>query len=88
VHRLKVALALRERFYTAPFYRLVFGEADLLPGLVVDRYGDVLVGQIGTAALKPLKPEIEEALVKVVARRLCCGRTIRPCASSRASSGR
>ncbi len=67
VHRLKVALALRERFYTAPFYRLAFGEADLLPGLVVDRYGDVLVGQIGTAGIEALKPEIEEALVKVVA---------------------
>ena len=67
VHRLKVALALRERFYDAPYYRLVFGEADLLPGLVVDRYGDVLVAQIGTAGMEALKPEIEEALVKVIA---------------------
>ena len=67
VHRLKVALALRERFYDSPYYRLVFGEADLLPGLVVDRYGDVLVAQIGTAGMEALKPEIEEALVKVVA---------------------
>src|ERR1700686_5456995 len=32
-HRLKVALALRERVYTAPYYRAVFGESDGLPGL-------------------------------------------------------
>jgi len=67
VHRLKVALALRERFHDSPYYRLVFGEADLLPGLVVDRYGDVLVAQIGTAGMEILKAEIEEALVKVIA---------------------
>jgi len=66
VHRFKVALALRERLYAAPFYRLAFGEADLLPGLVVDRYGDVLVAQIGTAGMEAMKGEILEALVKVL----------------------
>ena len=69
VHRLKVALALRQRLYAAPFYRLVFGEGDLLPGLVIDRYGDVLVAQVGTAGMEVLKPDIQEALVKVVAPR-------------------
>ncbi len=67
VHRLKVALALRKRLYPMPFYRLVFGESDLLPGLVVDRYGDVLVGQIGTAGMEAMKEDIEQALIKVVA---------------------
>jgi 23S rRNA (cytosine1962-C5)-methyltransferase len=67
VHRLKVALALRKRLFHAPFYRLVFGEADLLPGLVVDRYGDVLVAQIGTAGMEAMKADIQEALIKVVA---------------------
>ncbi len=67
VHRLKVALALRKRLYHVPFYRLAFGEADLLPGLVVDRYGDVLVAQIGTAGMEAMKPDIQEALIKVVA---------------------
>ena len=66
VHRFKVALAMRERLYTAPFYRLAFGEADLLPGLVVDRYGSVLVAQIGTAGMEAMKDEILEALVKVL----------------------
>ena len=37
VHRFKVALSLRERLFDKPFYRLVYGESDLLPGLVVDR---------------------------------------------------
>ncbi len=69
VHRLRVALALRERFFAAPFYRLAFGESDLLPGLVVDRYGDVLVGQIGTAGMEAMKDDIRDALVKVLAPR-------------------
>jgi 23S rRNA (cytosine1962-C5)-methyltransferase len=44
--RLSAAIALRERaFGDARFVRLVHGEADLLPGLVVDRYGDVAVMQ-------------------------------------------
>ncbi len=67
VHRLKVALALRKRLYHVPYYRLVFGEADLLPGLVVDRYGDVLVAQIGTAGMEAMKADIQDALIKVIA---------------------
>jgi len=43
-------------------YRLVFGEADGLPGLVVDRYEDVLVLQISTAGMDSLKPLVVEAL--------------------------
>jgi 23S rRNA (cytosine1962-C5)-methyltransferase len=66
VHRLQVALALRERLYDAPYYRLVHGESDNLPGLVVDRYGDVLVAQIGTAGMEAMKDAIVAALVKVV----------------------
>lgn len=37
VHRLNVALALREQLYDTPHHRLVFGESDGLPGLVIDR---------------------------------------------------
>ncbi len=67
VHRLKVALALRERHYAAPYYRLVFGESDGLPGLVLDRYGEVLVGQIATAGMEALRPDIEAAVAQVLA---------------------
>ena len=67
VHRLRVALALRERLYSAPYYRWVFGESDGLPGLVLDRYGEVVVGQIATAGMEALRPEVEAAVASVAA---------------------
>src|SRR6202790_561181 len=66
-HRLKVALALRERIYAAPYYRVVFGESDGLPGLVLDRYGDVVVGQIATAGMEAWRGEIEAEVRSVLA---------------------
>ena len=66
VHRLRVALALRERLYREPYYRLVYGESDGLPGLVIDRFGDVLVAQSGTAGIDCLRAEIEGAVEKVL----------------------
>lgn len=66
VHRLRVALGLRERLYREPFYRLVFGESDGLPGLVLDRYGDVVVAQSGTAGMDRLRAGVEAAIVKVI----------------------
>ncbi|SDU25469.1 class I SAM-dependent rRNA methyltransferase [Halopseudomonas salegens] len=66
VHRFKVALALRERLFPQPFYRLVYGDADLLPGLVVDRFGDYLVVQIATPGMERVRAEITEALVQVL----------------------
>jgi len=44
-------------------YRLVHGEADGLPGLIVDRYADTLVMQSGSAALEPFIPDFVELLV-------------------------
>ena len=64
--RLAAALALRERLGNARFCRWVFGESDLLPGLVLDRYGECVVGQIATAGMEALKEEIERAVRKVV----------------------
>ncbi len=66
VHRLNVALALRERLYAEPYYRLVFGESDGLPGLTLDRFGDVIVGQTTTAGMERLKDAVAEAIVKVL----------------------
>jgi 23S rRNA (cytosine1962-C5)-methyltransferase len=66
VHRLQVALALRERLYSTPWYRLAYGESDGLPGVVFDRYGDVVVGQIGTAGMEARKAELLAALEQVV----------------------
>jgi 23S rRNA (cytosine1962-C5)-methyltransferase len=66
VHRLRVAQSLREQLYREPFYRLAFGESDGLPGLVLDRYGDVIVAQSGTAGIDRLRAEVETAVRKVV----------------------
>lgn len=66
VHRIKVALSLRTRMFERPYYRLVYGESDGLPGLVVDRYGDVLVAQMTTAGMEAVKEDIVAALDKVL----------------------
>ncbi len=65
-HRIKIALSLREKIFDAPYYRLIFGEGDMLPGLVVDRHGDILVVQITTAGMERLRDDILAALMKVV----------------------
>ncbi|WP_282039798.1 class I SAM-dependent rRNA methyltransferase [Halomonas alimentaria] len=66
VHRLNQALALRQRLFAAPYYRLVHGEGDLLPGLVIDRFGDTLVVQLNTAGVQAVLPELLDALDKVL----------------------
>ncbi|MDI6528393.1 class I SAM-dependent rRNA methyltransferase [Pseudomonas otitidis] len=66
VHRLNVALSLRERLFDKPFYRLVYGDSDLLPGLVVDRFGDHLVVQLASAAMERNKDAVLDALVQVL----------------------
>jgi 23S rRNA (cytosine1962-C5)-methyltransferase len=67
--RLAAALELRERLSSAPYYRWVFGESDQLPGLVLDRYADLVVGQIATAGMEALKPQVEEAIRRVLGPR-------------------
>ncbi|KAF0191741.1 MAG: 23S rRNA (cytosine1962-C5)-methyltransferase [Gammaproteobacteria bacterium] len=66
VNRLKAALALRDTLFDKPFYRLVFGEGDRLPGLVIDRHGDTAVIQITTAGMERCKDAIIAALHEVV----------------------
>lgn len=67
VHRLQVAQALRRSLYDKPYYRCVFGESDGLPGLVLDRFGDIIVGQISTLGMEFMRAEIEAAINKVFA---------------------
>jgi 23S rRNA (cytosine1962-C5)-methyltransferase len=64
--RIRIGLTLRERLYAQPYYRVVHGEADGLPGLVIDRYGEQSVVQIGTAGMERLKPQIQEAVLQVL----------------------
>lgn len=65
VHRFKVALSLREKLFTQPYYRLIYGESDLLPGLVVDRFADYFVVQITTPGMERVRDEVVEALVQL-----------------------
>ncbi|HEX2480194.1 MAG TPA: class I SAM-dependent rRNA methyltransferase [Geminicoccaceae bacterium] len=67
--RLARALRLRERLFERPFYRLVHAEADGLPGLVVDRFGEVVVCQLNSAGIAGLEPLIMDALDRLLAPR-------------------
>ncbi|WP_312956763.1 class I SAM-dependent rRNA methyltransferase [Stutzerimonas nitrititolerans] len=66
VHRIQVALSLRERLFEQPCYRLIYGDSDLLPGLVVDRFHDHLVVQLASATMERNKEAVLEALVQVL----------------------
>lgn len=65
VHRLKVAASLRDMQFDKPCYRLVFGDSDLLPGLVIDRFYDLFVVQISTAGMDRVQDDVIAALEKV-----------------------
>ncbi len=64
--RLSEALALRERLFPRPFYRLCHGEGDFLPGLTVDRHGDHAVCQVTTAGMEAHQDAIVEILEELL----------------------
>jgi 23S rRNA (cytosine1962-C5)-methyltransferase len=64
--RLEVACGYRRALAPdATAYRLVHGEADGLPSLIVDRYGEYLVVQLLSAGLESQRPAIVAALIEV-----------------------
>lgn len=63
--KIQAALSLRETMFQQPYYRLVFGEGDFLPGIVIDRFNDILVVQISTQAIEQAKPELVAALQEI-----------------------
>lgn len=63
--RLSRALDLRSRLFDRPFYRLVHAEADGLPGVIIDRFGDVAVVQPNAAWAEALIGDLCAALVAV-----------------------
>lgn len=65
--RIAKALALREKLFPEPFYRLIHAEADGLPGMVVDRYGDVVTAQLNAAGVVSRQEMVVEALKAVLA---------------------
>lgn len=63
--RLTRALALRERLYDDPHYRLVHAEGDGLPGVVIDRFGDTAVIQPNAAWAEAHLDMLTDALITV-----------------------
>ena len=64
--RLEAALAGRQAVFAKPFYRLVYGDSDTLPGLVIDRFGDYLVVQLNNAGIERHREPLLQALIAVV----------------------
>ena len=60
--RLLAAAELRSFLGRGVFHRWVYGESDRLPGLVLDRFGDVVVGQIATLGMELQKDAISAAV--------------------------
>ncbi len=65
---LKNAISLRKKIFdtSETAYRLINGEGDLIPGLIVDKYGDYLVIQISTLGMEKLKPQIISYLTSLL----------------------
>ncbi|MBR4355919.1 MAG: class I SAM-dependent rRNA methyltransferase [Elusimicrobiaceae bacterium] len=63
--KLDEAYTRRKEIGVRKYGRMCYGEGDNLPGLVIDRYGDVLVADILTAGMELLKPQITKALQKI-----------------------
>lgn len=82
--RIAAAVALRARVAPGANCRLVHAEADGLPGLIVDRFGDVAALQANTAGMDRLLPEILAALLDAVPLRAVVARND---AGSRAHEG-
>ena len=82
--RIERALGLRNELYSAPYYRLLYGESDGLPGFVIDRYGDVCVAQLNTAGALALREMFVAALTEGIAPR---GLLLRNAGSTRALEG-
>lgn len=73
--RIEAAAALRHRrVRDTDAYRLVHAEADLLPGLIVDRYGDCLVLQSLTQGMNAAQPWIVESLIALFSPRAIIAR--------------
>ena len=64
--RLSAARDLRDRLVKAPHYRLIHAEADNLPGLAIDRFGDVFVCQVNSAGMERLIPDLLVAQEKSI----------------------
>lgn len=77
----RIGAALQRRralFPDRDFYRLVFSESDLLPGLIVDRYGSILVIQSLTAGMDKLLDMVQSVLIRELSPEGICMRNDSP----------
>lgn len=65
--RIRHAVAMREDLFTRPYYRLIHAEADGLPGLIIDRFGDVVTIQANSVFMDQRIDTIVAALDEVIA---------------------
>jgi len=60
--RISTALSLREKLFNSRFYRLAYGESDFLPGLIIDRFGELFSVQILSAGMERRKDFIYDSI--------------------------
>ncbi len=84
--RIRSAMELRQVFDLdkTNTYRLINAEGDGLPGLIVDRYAEILVAQIHTAGMERLRPSLIEAIMEETG---CRGLLLRNDSQSRRREG-
>lgn len=64
--KMSAALALRQQLFDKPYYRLIFGEGDFIPGLIIDRFNQTAVIQANTAGIDNHIEELIAALRKII----------------------
>lgn len=64
--KLRRCVALRDALVNSPFYRLVHSEGDGLPGLIIDRFDDIVACQINTAGMDLMKESVVAAIDEVL----------------------
>ncbi len=82
--RIEAALSGRQGAFDRPFYRLVYGDSDTLPGVVIDRFGDYLVVQLNNSGIERYRDALLAALTSTLAPR---GVLLRGDSRSRRESG-
>lgn len=82
LENIKSAILLRKKLFDENYtntYRLINGEGDLLPGLIVDKYDEYLVIQISTLGMEKIKPFIVSSLKSLLPIKAIYEKSILPC---------
>ncbi len=66
IKKINEALKKRDKYVKEPYHRLIHAEADGVPGLIADRFGDTLVCQFSTAGIEKLQDVILSAFEKTI----------------------